>query len=278
MPADTLFVFDIETVPDTDAVPALTGETDPDPVKRRAALEAYHLEVTQGKNPFPRQPFHRVTAIAFLEAEIAREDGGEAYYLRELRAGGQAGYSEKQLVQGFFQHFERLRPRLVSFNGRGFDLPVLKYRAMVHGVSAPVLHDTSNKWDNYSVRYAPHWHCDLMDVLSDYGASARVRMNEICAVFGLPGKTGVDGADVAGLIDAGEINAVRDYCETDVLNTYLIYLRHRLHAGGVSKAAYNRSVADVITLIEQEGAERPHLAKFMEAWHEACGGAFIFED
>lgn len=278
MPTDTLFVFDIETVPDTDAVPGLTGETDPDPAKRRAALEAYHLDVTQGKNSFPRQPFHRVIAISFLEAEIAREDGVEAYYLRELRAGGQPNFGEKQLIQGFFQHFERLRPRLVSFNGRGFDLPVLKYRAMVHGVSAPLLHDTTNKWENYSVRYAQDWHCDLMDVLSDYGASARVRMNEVCAAFKLPGKTGVDGADVAGLFDAGEINTVRDYCETDVLNTYLIYLRRQLHAGKTSKDAYNRAVADIIALIETEGEKRPHLTQFLEAWNEACGGNFLFED
>ena len=278
MPMNTLFVFDIETIPDTDAVPALTGETDPDVDMRRAALEAYHLEVTGGKNTFPRQPFHRVVAISFLEAEIEHEDGAETFYLRELRTGGTADMNEKKLLQGFFQHFQRLKPRLVSFNGRGFDIPVLKYRAMVHGVQAPLLHDVTNKWENYSSRYAPNWHCDLAEVLSDYGASARFKMNEICAAFGLPGKIDVSGGDVTDLYDAGHIDAIRDYCETDVLNTYLIYLRHRLHAGGTSRAGYNRAIADVITLIEQEGEARPHLRQFMDAWGIASNNNFLFED
>lgn len=277
MPTNTLFVFDIETIPDTDAVPALTGETDPDIDMRRAALEAYHLEITGGKNAFPRQPFHKIVAISFLEAEIDREDG-EVYLLRELRSGGEENFDEKRLVQGFFQHFQRLRPRLVSFNGRGFDLPVLKYRAMVHGIQAPLLHDTTNKWENYGARYATDWHCDLAEVLSDFGASARIKMNEVCAALGLPGKVGIDGGDVTTLFDAGRLSDIRDYCETDVLNTYLLYLRRQLVAGATSRPAYNRSVADVIALIEAEGETRPHLRQFLDAWGEACGNRFLFDD
>ena len=140
MQHQNLFVFDIETVPDTDAVPNLTGFDDPDVAKRRQELVRYHLEKTDRKNPFLRQPFHRVVAISFLEAEMERDGNQEAYLLRGLRSGGEAGFDEKQLLQGVFGYFERLKPRLVSFNGRGFDLPVLKYRAMVHGVSAPWLY------------------------------------------------------------------------------------------------------------------------------------------
>ena len=84
----TLFVFDIETVPDTDAVPNLTGFTEPSVVARRAELERYHLEITDGRNGFPRQPFHRVVAISFLEAEIEHAGAHETYYLKELRSGG----------------------------------------------------------------------------------------------------------------------------------------------------------------------------------------------
>ena len=119
----SLLVFDIETVPDTDALPNLTGFEDPDVGARRAELERYHLEVTHGANPFPRQPFHRVVAIAFLEAEIQTEGGVETYLLRELRSGGEANWDEKKLIQGFFAYVQRSRPRLVSFNGRTFDLP-----------------------------------------------------------------------------------------------------------------------------------------------------------
>jgi predicted PolB exonuclease-like 3'-5' exonuclease len=255
-------------------VPNLTGFDDPDVAARREEMERYHLEKTGGKNAFPRQPFHRVVAISFLEAEIERDGNQEAYLLRELRSGGKADFDEKQLLQGFFTYFERLKPRLVSFNGRGFDLPVLKYRAMVHGVSAPWLYDAGDKWNSYTQRYSPDWHCDLLDVLSDFGASARVSLHEVSAVLGLPGKFGISGADVAGLVDEGKIEDVRHYCETDVLTTYLVYLRLMVHRGTIGIDGYNAAVADIVAMIEQEAGERPYLNDFMEAWGRASGDTF----
>ena len=277
MQHQNLFVFDIETIPDTDSVPNLTGFEDSDVQARRDELERYHLDITGGKNPFPRQLFHRVVAISFLEAEIERTggiDSGEVYHLRELRSGGEAGFDEKQLLQGFFTYFERLKPRLVSYNGRGFDLPVLKYRAMAHGISAPWLYNAGDKWNSYQSRYSSDWHCDLLEVLSDFGASARGKLNEVCSVLGFPGKVGVDGSQVAPMYDEGRIDEIRDYCETDVLNTYLLYLRTMHHRGTVSTESYNLAIADVVSLIESEGTARPHLAEFLDAWGVASGNTF----
>jgi 3'-5' exonuclease len=277
MQHQNLFVFDIETIPDTDSVPNLTGFDDPDIEARREELERYHLDITGGKNPFPRQPFHKVVAISFLEAEIERSGGvssGESYHLRELRSGGEAGFDEKQLLQGFFSYFERLKPRLVSYNGRGFDLPVLKYRAMVHGIQAPWLYDAGDKWNSYQSRYSADWHCDLLEVLSDFGASARGKLNEVCSVLGFPGKFGVDGSKVAPMFDEGRVGEIRDYCETDVLNTYLVYLRVMHHRGTLSSDNYNHAIADVVALIEGEGEGRPHLKEFMEAWGVSSGNTF----
>jgi len=271
-----LLVFDIETVPDTDAVFNLTGFDERDEDARRAELERYHLEITDGRNAFPRQPFHKVVAISFLRAEIVREDGGgETYYLQELRSGGTETSSEAELVAGFFQFFERHKPRLVSFNGRTFDLPVLKYRAMKHGIPAAFLHNAGDKWNSYTSRYAADWHCDLLETLSDFGASARIKLNEICSVLGFPGKFGAEGGQVSDMFDAGRIGEIRDYCETDVLNTYLVYLRQQQHTGALSLEGYNRAVADIVSLIEAEGAERPHLSAFLEAWGEASGNKFM---
>lgn len=277
MQHQNLFVFDIETVPDTDAAFNLTGETSPDVEVRRKAIEDYHLSVTDGKNSFPRQPFHKVVAISFLEAEIERDSGQEGYVMKDLRSGGEAGFDEKQLLQGFFTYVERIRPRLVSYNGRSFDLPVLKYRAMVHGISAPWLHKSGDKWNSYSYRYAADWHCDLLEVLSDFGASARVKLNEVCAAFGIAGKFGVDGSKVADMMDAGQIDEIRHYCETDVLNTYLVYLRYQLHTGTLTKPGYNAAVADVISFIDAEKEKRSYLNDFMEAWGEASGNKFILD-
>lgn len=274
----SLFVFDIETVPDTDAVPNLVGDVGGSDEERREALDAYHLDVTDGKNAFPRQPFHKVVAVSFLAAEIETDGRFENYYLKELRSGGDEKAIEHDLVAGFYQWVDKKRPRLVSYNGRGFDLPVLRHRAMVHGITAAGYHDISNKWENYTSRYAQDFHCDLQEALTDFGAASRgLKLNEVCAVLGFPGKFGVDGSQVAPMFAEGRVGEIRDYCETDVLNTYLVYLRYQLTRGRTTKEGYNRAVADVITLIEAERDERPHLGAFLDAWGESSNNKFLLD-
>jgi len=152
---------------------------------------------------------------------------------------------------------------------------VLKYRAMVHGIQAPWLYEGGDKWNSYQSRYSADWHCDLMEVLSDFGASSRGKLNEVCSVLGFPGKFGVDGSDVAAMFDEGRVAEIRDYCETDVLNTYLVYLRLMQHRGTMSTEGYNQAVADIVALIEAEGETRPHLAEFLEAWGAASNNSFM---
>ena len=265
----SLFVFDIETVPDTSVLPQLMDTPVPDdPNEARALMEQYHLQITDGRNSFPRQPFHKVVAVSFLRAGIQRDGAIEAYDFEELRSGGSERSDEEELLRGFFAYCGKLRPRLVSYNGRGFDLPVLKYRAMKFRIPAPWLHRAENKWENYNVRYAPHWHCDLQEVLSDYGASARVKMNEVCAAFGLPGKTGIDGSQVAELYQNGDIDTIRRYCETDVLNTYLLYLRWALHTGVTDGEGYQHSLALVLGYVEERANDVPAYADYWAALEE----------
>jgi predicted PolB exonuclease-like 3'-5' exonuclease len=217
MQPQTLLVFDIETVPDK-----------------------HHHE----GDGFPILPFHQVVAIAFLEAEINRTGAGEEYTLKDLRCGGEADYDEAKLVQGFFQYFERTRPRLVTYNGRTFDLPVLKYRAMLHGVAAPWLYKGGERFSNYSYRYSTEWHFDLMDVLSDFGASRAVKLDEVSKLLGFPGKFGIEGSQ---------------------------------HTADLTKETYNRAISEVIAFIDGEKAARPYLGEFMEAWGQASGDRFLIE-
>lgn len=264
-----LFVFDIETVPDIESARNLLGDYDSNDDIINEKLVEYHLDVTGGKNSFIRQPFHKVVAISFLEAEIEKHsDGTESFLLKEVRSGGMESSKESELIQGFFSHLSKLNARLVSFNGRNFDLPVLKYRAMLHGVEAKWLHKSGDKWNSYNSRYSLDWHCDLIDAYSDYGASARVKMAEICALFGYPGKLDVDGSQVHELYKAKKIQEIRDYCELDVMNTYLLYLRYMQHTGSLKKADYARSLQDVISYLENNSKERGHLSEFLDSWME----------
>ncbi|MDH4229562.1 MAG: ribonuclease H-like domain-containing protein [Nitrospirota bacterium] len=272
-PKKHLFVFDIETVPDLDAGRRLLDMQGAPDDEVDIALRAYHLEVTEGRNDFLRQPFWKVVAISYVQAQVERGGGSQAkgggevrFTLTRVGSGGDADSSEKDLVEGFFRHLEQKKPRLVSFNGRTFDLPVLKYRAMVHGLSAPHFFDTSNKWENYTQRYADAWHADLLETLSDYGASARVRLDEVSRTLSLPGKLGTSGGDVAPLFAAGRIDDIRNYCETDVVNTYLLFLRWELLRGTISPASHEASVLEMANYLETERAERPHLGEFLDAW------------
>ncbi len=274
MQHQTLFVFDIETTYDTEAAANLLDVATDDKEELRQGLEQYHLNITNGKNSFPRQPFHKVIAISFLEAQITREGQAEQYTLQTLRSGGKEDASEEELIEGFFHYLGKSRARLVSYNGRGFDLPVLKYRAMKYGIDAPWLFKSGDKWNSYQSRYSLDWHCDLIEALSDFGASARCKLNEICSVFGYPGKVGVDGSMVTQMYDDGKIKEIRDYCETDVLNTYLVYLRYMNHCGTLSRIHYNQAISDVVSFLENESASKPHLEEFLHAWSDVCQKEF----
>ena len=260
-----LFVFDIETVVDIQSSRNLLSINENiDDQEVRKMISQYHLKITDGKNDFLRQPFHQIVAISFLEAEIIKEGNYEHYILKEIRSGGDLLNSEFDLVKGFFSHLKKHQSRLVSFNGKNFDLPVLKYRAMKHNIEAAWLHKSGDKWNNYQQKYSLDWHCDLADAFSDFGASARVKMNELCAVFGLPGKIDVDGSAVEDLFIANKIGDIRDYCETDVLNTYMLYLIFQHHNGSITTSTFNECKKQIIDFLNKN-SNKNHWKKFLEA-------------
>ncbi len=266
MQHQNLFVFDIETIPDTAAAKRLLDLATDDKNELRQALTNYHLKLTDGKNSFLRQPFWQVVSISFLEAEIVRDFSGQEFYqIKDIRSGGDLVSTEADLVRGFFAHLKKNLSRLVSFNGKSFDLPVLKYAAMKHEVEAAWLYKMGDKWNNYNQKYSLDWHCDLADAFSDFGASAKVKMNELCAAFGLPGKIGVDGSQVMQMFDAGQLQEIRNYCETDVINTYLLYLTYQHHNGSMSKDSFAKCKKNLAEFLEKNSEMKPHFAEFLSA-------------
>ncbi len=262
-----LFIFDIETVPDLRAAANLLDKPlDTDPEILLQELEEYHLKITDGRNAFFRQPFHQVVAISFLEAEIQYIDNKEFYQLKTIRSGGNSDSGEEAIIKGFFNHLAKINPRLVSFNGKTFDLPVLKYRAMLHGIQAEWLHQSGDKWNNYNSKYSLDWHCDLIDALSDFGSSARVKMNEVCAMLRLPGKLETEGSMVASMYNEGKIEEIRDYCELDVINTYLLYLTYAYHIAKISKDSYNYMLEDLTSFLEN--SDKNNFNLFLTKWKQ----------
>jgi predicted PolB exonuclease-like 3'-5' exonuclease len=265
MQHQNLFVFDIETIPDVKAAKRLLNLETDDKNQLREALTKYHLEITDGKNSFLRQPFQSVIAISFLEAEIIRDFNGQEFYqIKDIRSGGDLASNESDLVKGFFTHLKKNISRLVSFNGKNFDLPVLKYAAMKNDVEAAWLYKMGDKWNNYNQKYSLDWHCDLADAFSDFGASSKVKMNELCAAFNLPGKIGVDGSKVMQMFDEGKLQEIRNYCETDVINTYLLYLTYQHHNGSINKEAFLKCRNNLKEFLEKNSKTKPHFGEFLQ--------------
>jgi predicted PolB exonuclease-like 3'-5' exonuclease len=259
MTLGSVLAFDIETVPDVEfgrRVYGLEGLSD----KQVGYVMQTHQREKVGSE-FLSLEQHRVVAISVA---MRSRDGFRVWSL------GEAGATEDALVRLFFDAVERFTPTLVSWNGSAFDLPVLHYRAMRHGVQARRYWETGEedpafRWNNYINRF--HWrHVDLMDVMSGFQARGRVTLDGMAQLLGLPGKMGMSGDEVWSAYLDGRHAAIREYCETDVLNTYLIYLRFELMRGRLDHSEYEAEAELVRTSLAKTG--QPHIATFLAAWEK----------
>jgi len=260
---NNVFVFDIETVPDVDGARRLWGLTDLSDEAVAKVMAAKRQQETDGATDFLRHHLHRVVAIS---AVFRHDDRLSVWSL------GDETSSEAELVRRFFEGIERYSPTLVSWNGGGFDLPVLHYRALLHGIAAPRYWDTGHddpsfRFNNYLGRY--HWrHLDLMDVLSGYQPRASASLDDIATLLGFPGKMGMSGKDVWPSYLAGGLPAIRAYCETDVLNTYLVFLAFERMRGNLLDAQYAAEIGRVRSMLKEGG--KPHFDEFLAAWADAA--------
>jgi len=257
----TRLVFDIETVPDVELGRRVLGLSGLDDAQVAKAM--FTVQRQQGGSDFLPFEQHKVVAISCL---LRSRDQLKLWSL------GDAQSSEAQLVARFFEGIDKYTPDLVSWNGSGFDLPVLHYRALKAGVQAPRYwetgeSDTSFRFNNYLSRY--HWrHLDLMDVLASFQGRARASLADMAALLGLPGKLGFAGDQVWDAVLAGQLDAVRNYCETDVLNTYLILLRFELFRARLDQPAYEAEIERLRAWLRASPAA--HHQQFLAAW-EAPG-------
>ena len=152
--------------------------------------------------------------------------------------------NEREIISEFLRYLNKNNPKLVSFNGRNFDLPAIMIRALKHNLSAESYFETDNakhnksKWENYRSRYSEHFHTDLLDCLSSYGAVRGLKLDVICKMAGLVGKWDTSGDDVYRLYFAGEFRKIDEYCQSDVLNTYWLYLKYQLLQGKITLFEY----------------------------------------
>jgi 3'-5' exonuclease len=235
-----VIVWDLETVPDLRGFAAangLVGKTD-DEVR-----EAFG-------DKFPKHIYHSIVCIGGLVAHAA----GDHWIVDALGAPHVGERTEKQLITAFVGRIADLNPQLVTFNGNSFDLPVLRYRAMINAVPAPGLAARS-----YFNRYTEDA-LDLCDALSSFNSGARATLNEISKIMGMPGKPdGIDGGQVDKYFREGKVNEIAEYCASDVLNTYRVWLRYELFRGRLTEAAHRSSELNLIDFIKRHENTKQHL-------------------
>lgn len=252
-------VFDLETIPDAQGLRAL-GDYDPSFTDEQVIEAALAARLESHGNEFLPLHLHKIAVVGC----VFRDDNGF-----RVRTIGQADDPESVLINGFFKTIERYTPRLVSWNGSGFDLPVLHYRGLIHSIQAPRYWDMGEdnrdfKFNNYISRYHSR-HIDLMDLLAKYNGRANAPLDDLAKLCGFPGKLGMDGSQVWRAWSQGKQEEVRAYCETDVVNTWLVYCRFRLMRGELDQTSYEAEVNLVRETLSASDA--PHWQEYMAVWN-----------
>jgi predicted PolB exonuclease-like 3'-5' exonuclease len=253
-----VLVFDIETVPDTAGLRRIHG-IDAGVSDEQVAAMAFQRRRQASGGDFLQLHLHRVVAIA---CALRDRDSFRVWSL------GEHGDDEGELIQRFFDGIEKYTPQIVSWNGGGFDLPVLHYRGMLHGVRAQRYWDQGEddrefKWNNYISRYHAR-HLDLMDLLAMYQPRGAVSLDEISRLLGFPGKLGLEGSQVWQAWQDGKLAQIRGYCEADVANTYLVYLRFQLMRGVLAQDKYKLETNLVRAMLDK--SPDPHWREFLQLW------------
>jgi 3'-5' exonuclease len=240
MSEQSVIVWDLETIPDLAAAARMFDmET------------AAEVDVRQAVGSgFPKHPLHKIVCIGALIA--SRQPDG--WQMDALGAPHMGERPEAELISAFVEKIAQLRPQLISFNGHSFDLPVLRYRAMV------------NRLEARGLQVRPYFHrytddaLDLCDALGSYASGAKIKLDEISKILGLKGKPdGVDGSRVEEMVLAGQIKEVAQYCESDVLNTYRVWLIYELFRGAITAKELDWSERQIRDFVRTRKIANPHL-------------------
>lgn len=216
-------VIDIETIPDPDVpVPA---ESDPEKILG----VPHHKIVCIGALLFDRE--YSVKSLGIL-SETKDEIGA---------------------VADFVIFVQSKQPCIVTFNGRGFDLPVIAMRCFKYGIQFPYYYGSRD----VRYRYTADGHFDLMDFLSDFGGTKASKLDAVARLCGMPGKLGIEGKDVASMVGSGRLTEVKNYCLCDVVQTSAVFLRTQLIRGEIDRKTYQAAMGGLITKIQYDKRVKP---------------------
>lgn len=254
-------IFDIETIADGDLVSKIRYPNEE--LSAADALARYRTQLIEdtGKDVLP------VTFMLPISVAVAKVDAD--YKLQDVAVLDSPKFRPHVIVRHFWQGWNGYgRPTLVSFNGRGYDLPVLELAAYRFGYPVPAWFNVEARtYEQARNRYNAQAHLDLLDLLSNFGATRLSGgLNLLANLIGKPGKTGVDGSQVQGLYEAGEVVAINDYCRCDVLDTYFVFLRTRVLLGKLTIDDEHRLVNEAKAWLQEQGETIPAYRTYLSHW------------
>lgn len=258
-----ILAFDIKTIPDIAGIrllhhfPSTVNDQD---------VYAWAMQQCRAKTAQETMPphLHKVVAIS-----CCLRWGSDRVHVDTI---GDAHDDEEAIIAKFFDLLERYTPQLVSWGGFDTTMPILHYRALINGISA------ARYWDNGTGEFADsadfthkqythplhERHCDLKNALSLQQSHATVPLTDLAKLCGFPGQSKQDAQHIWALHQAGDIKGIRNLCETDAANIYLMFLRFELMRGFLDADSYQSEIKRFHDYLSQQSTL--HWQAFCQAW------------
>lgn len=254
-------IFDIETVGDGDLIRKVRYPADD--LTPREALVRYRKQLMEetGKDVLP---LTFVLPVSVAIAKVAAD-----YRLLELTVLDSPEFRPQEIVRRFWQGWQHYqRPTLVTFNGRGYDVPVLEVAAFRFGLSIPAWFNVDSRaFEQSRNRYNYDSHLDLQELLTNFG-SFRMNggLNLLAHLIDKPGKAGIDGSQVQDLYHEGHVDRINDYCRCDVLDTYFVFLRSRVLLGKLTLPEEQTLTDMTRELLSEQAENHPAYEHYLKTW------------
>ena len=254
-------VFDTESVADAQLVAKLryAGQQ----LSPAEALRRYRDELME-KYESDFVPYSFQVPISVVVGKVAAN-----FMLEDVVVLDEPQFRPHVITEHFWRGWEKYRrPTLVSFNGRGFDLPLLELAAFRFGISVPGWFQSAGKaFDQPRNRFNNTSHIDLCELLTNFGATRFTGgLNLAANVLGKPGKMDIQGDMVQDMYDAGRLAEINDYCRCDVLDTYFVFLRTRVLCGQLNLEAEQQLIAQTKQWLESKAEGSPAFRTYLEHW------------
>lgn len=254
-------VFDIESVADAPLVARLRYPKEK--IEPAAAVRRYRDELLE-KYESDFIPYSYQIPVCVAVAKVAND-----FRLIDLVLLDEPRFRPHVITENFWRGWEKYkRPTLVSFNGRGFDVPLLELAAFRYGLSIPGWFNIDGRsYDQPRSRYNHQAHMDLCELLTNYGSTRfQGGLNLAANVLGKPGKMDVQGCMVQDMYEEGKLAEINDYCRCDVLDTYFVFLRVQVLLGRLPLEDEQSLIAEAKQWIAERADETPAYRLYLEHW------------